>query len=379
MKIGIVIKNYAVGEVFDKSGMPNKSGAEFHAENHGKLFIKNGHTVYLMTKKSHLLTKDRETLNGIDVVRLHAPFRWLESILRLYTTHKNTDAFYILGIPRFAVWIIKAAQWQHKPTTLVLTSSVEIFDKNENWRNRVFAQCDNFIATSQEIADGLVQKTGIDRSRIHLIPHGIDATHRFYPAGPEEKAALRKELGLSPEHPVVLFCARVAPNKGVRVMLDAWRIIHKQRPDAQLLVVGGGLTTLLKEIKKVSRTEADNTIFVTGEVEKPDNYYRMSDIYLFPSEFEALPTTLIEAMGCGLACVASDIGGCRDVILPGKTGYLAEKHDAAGFAAHILRLLDDKALREKTGKAARELAVSKLDYQVIAKPILDVISKKPEE
>ena len=118
MKIGIIIKNYAVGEVFDKSGMPNKSGAEFHAENHGKLFMENGHTVYLMTKKSHLLTKDRETLNGIDVVRLHAPFRWLESILRLYTTHKNTDAFYILGIPSFAVWIIKAAQWQHKPTTL---------------------------------------------------------------------------------------------------------------------------------------------------------------------------------------------------------------------------------------------------------------------
>lgn len=84
-------------------------------------------------------------------------------------------------------------------------------------------------------------------------------------------------------------------------------------------------------------------------------------------------------MGCGLACVASDIGGCRDVILPGKTGYLAEKHDAAGFAAHILRLLDDKALREKKGEAARELAVSKLDYRVIANPLLDVISKKPEE
>ena len=42
MKIGIIIKNYAVGEIFDKSGMPNKSGAEFHAENHGKLFIEKG-------------------------------------------------------------------------------------------------------------------------------------------------------------------------------------------------------------------------------------------------------------------------------------------------------------------------------------------------
>ena len=379
MKIGIIIKNYAVGEVFDKSGMPNKCGAEFHAENHGKLFAEKGNSVYIMTKKSHLLTRGRETLNGLDVVRLHAPFRWLESTLRLSTTHKNTDAFYILGLPQFAVWIIKAAKRQHKPTTLVLTSVVEIFDKNENWRNRVFAQCDNFIAISQEIADGLVNKTGIDRSRVHVIPQGIDAKKRFYPAEPEEKAKLRRELGLSPEHPVVLFCARVAPNKGIRVMLDAWRIIHKQRPDAQLLVVGGGLTTLLKEIKKVSRTEADNTIFVTGEVEKPDNYYRMSDLYFFPSEFEGLPTTLMEAMGCGLPSVASDIGGCRDLVQHEKTGFLADKHDAAGFAEHILRLLNDPALRETMGEAARKRAVTELDYQVIVKPVLDVIANHQKE
>ena len=379
MKIGIVIKNYAVGEVFDKSGMPNKCGAEFHAENHGRLFVEKGNSVYIMTKKSHLLTKGRETLNGMDVVRLHAPFRWLESILRLYTTHKNTDAFYILGIPRFAVWIIKAAQWQHKPTTLVLTSSVEIFDKDENWRNRIFAQCDNFIAISQEIADGLVKKTGIDRSRVHAIPQGIDSKNRFYPAKPEEKVTLRKELGISPEKPIVLFCARIAPNKGIGVMLDAWRIIHRQRPDALLLVVGGGLNTLIEEIRKVSRNEADNTILVTGEVEKPDNYYRMSDIYIFPSEFEGLPTTLMEAMGCGLPGVASDIGGIRDLVQHGKNGYLADKHDAAGFAAHIIRLLDDKTLREKMGEAGRRRAVNELDYQVIVRPVLDVIAKKQKE
>ena len=379
MKIGIIIKNYAVGELFDKSGMPNKCGAEFHAENHGKLFAEKGNTVYIMTKKSHLLTKGRETLNGMDVVRLHAPFRWLESIVRLYTTHKNTDAFYILGLPQFAVWIIKAAKWQHKPTTLVLTNTIEIFDREENWRNRVFAQCDNFIAISQEIADGLVKQTGVERSRVHVIPQGIDAKNRFYPAKPEEKAALRNELGISPEKPVVLFCARIAPIKGVGVMMDAWRIIHRQRPDALLLVVGGGLTTLIEEIRKMSRDEVDNSILVVGEVEKPDNYYRMSDIYFLPSEFEGLPTTLMEAMGCGLASVASDIGGSRDLVQHGKTGYLADKHDAAGFAAHILRLLDDKELREQMGKAGRKRAVHELDYQVIVKPVLDVITTAQKE
>lgn len=74
MKIGIFIKNYAVGTRFDKSGVPNKSGAEFHAENHAKLLIEEGNSVYVMTKKNRLETKGRECIDNIDVVRLHDPF-----------------------------------------------------------------------------------------------------------------------------------------------------------------------------------------------------------------------------------------------------------------------------------------------------------------
>lgn len=376
MKIGIIIKNYAVGAQFDKNGMPNKSGAEFQAENHGRLFIEKGHSVYVMTKKNNMLTSGRETINNIDVVRLHAPFRWLESIVRLYTTHKNTDAFYILGIPKFAVWVIKAAQWQHIPTTLVLTNTLEIFDGKAGWRNKIFAQCDNYIAISQDIADGLVKQGGVERSRIHVIPQGIDAKTRFYPATAKEKGKLRETVGLSPETPVVLFCARIAPIKGISVMLKAWRIIHRQRPDAKLMVVGGGLTTLIEEIKQVSRDEVDNSILVIGEVEKPDDYYRMSDIYFLPSEFEGLPTTLMEAMGCALPGIASDIGGSRDLVQHGKTGFLADKHDAEGFAAHILTLLNDPALCTRMGNAGRERAVKELDYQAIVQPMLDVLATK---
>ena len=127
MKIGIIIKNFAVGKQFDKSGVPNKSGAEFHAENHALLFKENGNSVYIMTKKTYFFTKGRELFNGIDLVRLHDPFRWLEIFIRMFTTHKNTDAFYIIGTPKFAVWIILYAQFMKIPVTLSLTSKVEIF------------------------------------------------------------------------------------------------------------------------------------------------------------------------------------------------------------------------------------------------------------
>lgn len=65
MKIGIFIKNFAVGKQFDKSGVPNKSGAEFHGENHAKLLLEYGDDVYIMTKKTYFFTKGRELINGI--------------------------------------------------------------------------------------------------------------------------------------------------------------------------------------------------------------------------------------------------------------------------------------------------------------------------
>lgn len=57
MKIGIFIKNFAVGKQFDKSGVPNKSGAEFHGENHAKLLLEYGDDVYIMTKKTYFFTR----------------------------------------------------------------------------------------------------------------------------------------------------------------------------------------------------------------------------------------------------------------------------------------------------------------------------------
>ena len=93
MKICLLVKDFAVGKKFDKNGLPNKSGAEFHAENHALQLIKLGNEVTIMAKKRYFFTKAREKLDGIDLVRLHAPFRWLEIIFRLLTTHRDVDAF----------------------------------------------------------------------------------------------------------------------------------------------------------------------------------------------------------------------------------------------------------------------------------------------
>ncbi|MBR1420582.1 MAG: glycosyltransferase [Selenomonadaceae bacterium] len=137
--------------------MPVKSGAEFHAENHAKQLIKLGNRVSIFAKKRLFATQARENIDGIDLVRLHGGFRWLEILVRLLTTHLNIDAFYIIGTPSFAVWAVKFAKFFKKPVTLALTINEEIFS-NDNWRNRVFKSCDHFVAISHEIERGLISQ-----------------------------------------------------------------------------------------------------------------------------------------------------------------------------------------------------------------------------
>lgn len=377
MKIGIFIKNFAIGKTFDKSGIPNKSGAEFHGENHAKLLLEHGDAVYIMAKKTYFFTKSRELINGIDLCRLHAPFRWLEILIRLYTSHRDTECFYIIGTPKFAIWAILFARLKKKPTTLVLTSKVEVFKKTNNWRTKVFSSCNNYIAISNEIRNGLIEKGEIPSSKIHLLPQGVDTKNRFFPIDQEQKDELRKKYGIFHNGIIVLFCARIVLNKGIDTMLKAWEIVYKENPKLLLVVVGGGMNTLLKEISEASK-RLGGSIIVVGEVDRTDEYYQLSDIYLFPSRFEGLPTTLMEAISCGLPCIASKIGGCEDLVIPAQSGILVDSEDYKKFAEEILYFAANASLRKNFGVLGRQYAVKNLDCYKLLPLLRNILQDKKE-
>lgn len=375
MKIGIIIKNFAVGKQFDKSGVPNKSGAEFHAENHALLFKENGDSVYVMTKKTYFFTKGRELFNGIDLVRLHDPFRWLEIFIRMFTTHKNTDAFYIIGTPKFAVWIILYAQFMKIPVTLSLTSKVEIFSSQNGWRNKIFAKCNNYIAISKEIKRGLIETTSIEENKIYLLPQGIDTENRFYPVDFEQKMNLRINYNIPANKTVVLFCARVVENKGIETLKETWEKVYYTNKDMILLVVGGGVTKLLNELKELS-LQLENSIIITGEVPKTEEYYQLSDIYILPSWYEGLSTSTMEALSCGLPCIGSDIGGINDLIIHGENGYLAKVKNSDEFAEYVLRLKNNEEMRKEFSRKARLNAEKYLDSHKLFSELNRIIKNR---
>lgn len=373
MNICLLIKDFAVGKKFLPDGRPTKSGAEIHGENHALQLIKLGHRVTIMTKKRFFHTKARENLNGIDLIRLHPPFRWLEIFLRLLTTHNDIDAFYIIGTPKFAVWAILFAKIFNKPVTLALTGKAEIFGL-DGWRNKILAKCTHYVATTKEICDGFIKKGGISPKKISILPHGID-TAKY----PQSNENLRRELkishGIDPNCKVLLFCARIVRDKGVDTLQDVWKILHKQFPTAILFVVGGGFNELLDELRKTS-AELDDSIKVIGEVDAPQEFYQMADVYIFPSRHEGLPTSLLEAMASGLPAVTSDIGGCEDVIQNDFNGYRVYSEDAAAFAEKIAILFKNDARREIFGTRAADLIRKTCDFASVIPKLAEIIAAR---
>lgn len=374
MKIGLFVKDFAVGKKFAANGLPNKSGAEFHAENHARQLMARGHEVTVWAKKRYWFTKARENLEGLDLVRLHGGFRWLEIFLRLFLTHRNTEAFYIIGIPKFAVWAILYGRFFKKPVTLALTGKAEIFDGRSTWRGRIFASCDRYVATTHEIMEGFIRQGNIPREKVTFLPHGID-TGRYPRADDERKRELRKRHGVEHASRILLFCARIVLNKGVDTLQKIWPILHAAEPSAHLFVVGGGRHELMGELRRMAES-MPGSVTVTGEVEQPQEYYQMADVYVFPSRHEGLPTSLIEAMSSGLPAVVSDIGGCDDLIFDGETGFRVDPEEAEAFAEKILYLFRNEAERSSMADRAAAYVRETCDYSRVIWRLEEIIEGK---
>ena len=171
------------------------------------------------------------------------------------------------------------------------------------------------------------------------------------------------------------------------IALAVWKQIYEHYPDSKFYIVGGGDNTLLDEARRVSE-QCNNSIIVVGEVDDVTPYHRLSDVYIFPSEHEGLPTSLLEAMSSGLATVCSDIGGNNDLIFDDVTGYRVPVKDVNAYVEKISKLFDDINLREKMGRCSSKYVEEHCSYDVVSKEMeitvtnqriepIDMLSEKP--
>jgi glycosyltransferase involved in cell wall biosynthesis len=219
------------------------------------------------------------------------------------------------------------------------------------WVLRAARRADVCISISDQVTEELLE-AGFARERIVQIPNAVDAT-RFAPVSPDQRVALRKQFDLLLDRPVVLFAARLEPQKAVDVLLRAWKTVHDHQPHALLALAGDG--SLRGQLEALSQDlQLGESVRFLGWTEQVIGLYQSSDVYVLPSLSEGMPLALLEAMACGLMPVATAIPGTTDVVTHEREGLLVTPGNEAELAAALERAISDEPLRASLAAAARQ-------------------------
>jgi glycosyltransferase involved in cell wall biosynthesis len=191
----------------------------------------------------------------------------------------------------------------------------------------------------------------IPRERIVVVRQGVD-TDRFRPG---ERDAARHRIGVT-SGLVVGTVASFTEKKAPGLFLDIASALVRETPELTVVHVGEGA---LRDAM-VARATADphgRRIRLLGSSDEIERILPAFDAFVLNSLHEGLPNVVLEAMACGLPVVASDIGGCRELVRHGESGFLVPARSREAFVAACRRLLEDADLRRTMGNAARRLAV----------------------
>ncbi len=227
---------------------------------------------------------------------------------------------------------------------------------------------DLVVTVSQESLRKLIQLYGIDKSKIRVVPNGVDP-ERFKPRNDGEKFKCRFRLS---KKKVVLFVGRLIPRKGLSHLIRAAEIIVKTRGETVFLIAGDGplKNRLLTELKHSGLLE--NFVFLGDVSEKLLPFlYNCADVFVLPSIQEGQGIALLEAQASGKPVVAFNVGGVREALRDNETGFTVDV-GSQNLAGALLKLLSDDSLREKMGRKGREYVSSSLSWDVCAKKMVQV-------
>jgi glycosyltransferase involved in cell wall biosynthesis len=211
----------------------------------------------------------------------------------------------------------------------------------------------------------LLRSLGVPDSKLTLLGNGIDLD-RFDPASvPDDtRSRIRSELGVGEETVLVGAVGRLVWEKGYREVFAAAEQLGAS--NCRFVVIGPHEPGKSSAIGRSARAAAERLgVIFAGHREDMPEVYNALDIYVLASYREGYPRSAMEASAMGLPLVASDVRGCRQVVVDGETGYLFRVGDAEALAQSVSRLVADPALRTRVGAAARAKAVVDFDDRCV--------------
>ncbi|WP_337870538.1 glycosyltransferase [Meiothermus sp.] len=236
----------------------------------------------------------------------------------------------------------------------VLISTAHNVNEGSRWREIAYRLtdplCDLTTQVSQAGLERYVDVGAVPKDKIRFVPNGINSLE-FSP-NPQLRARLRGELGWE-EQFIWLAVGRFAEAKDYPNMMQAFARVHALRPEARLMIAGLG--EQMKAIQQLAQTLGlDQAVRFLGLRKDVAALMNAADGYVMSSAWEGLPMVLLEAASTGLPMVVTDVGGNREVVQEGQTGYLVPPGNPESLSAAMIRLMTlPEMQRQRMGEAAQ--------------------------
>ena len=287
----------------------------------------------------------------------------------LFKERNNYDVAYFLMQGLQLATGLPLARLLRKPIVMKFSCSSLVKEMRSSWTGRLELMFLRWWADRILILNpGMVEEAkevGIDLKRLGWMPNPVDTDH-FQPCSPTERLALRKELNLGPDTPVVVFVGRLDHQKKLPWLIGAFRRVVDERPQAKLALVGDG--PLRQDIiQLVKDTHLEDNVIFTGRLPATGvlQWLQAGDMFTLVSELEGLPCAMIEAMSAGLPTVVSNIPAHSQLVDHEVHGLLTDLGNEASIAQGYIRLIDDPVLRARMGEFARSRMLEQYSTPIV--------------
>lgn len=358
---------------------PTVGGSGVVATELGKKLAENGHEIHFVTssrpfrleKMYHNIFFHEVEVNQYSVFK-HPPYDLaLASKMAEVAKRENLDLFHVHYAVPHAVCAHLAKQMvgdQLKIVTTLHGTDITVLGQDLSLSNMIkfgIEASDSVTAVSKALAEQTYQLLNPDKE-IQTVYNFID--ERIYRK--QNGAHLRSEYGIGENEKVIIHVSNFRQVKRVH---DVVRVFSRvsEKVKAKLLLVGDGpeMTSICKLVKELGIEEK---VLFLGKQNHLEELYSISDLKLLLSEKESFGLVLLEAMACGVPCVATNIGGIPEVIKDGVSGFLCDVGDIDGITEKTLSILMDEQLYGRMSSESIKIAKEEFHSSIIVKQYEDL-------
>lgn len=240
----------------------------------------------------------------------------------------------------------------------------------------VFAHAGQVTACSTDLLER-AQCHGLPTDKSQLVHYGVD--NRSFRHDPEAGRALRKQLGIALDAPIVLALGRLVYKKGFEYLVQAIPDIAAQFGTVKVVIAGDGP---LREdlLRLANKLDVHKHLLLISNVRWKDtvHYFNMCDVFVVPSvhdhrgNVDGLPNVMLEAMACGKPLIATRVAGIPEIVIDKQNGLLVEEKNPRQLAEAIVQLLASPALAARYGAVNRLKAETELAWNNVASRMVEV-------